>query len=229
MVPCSQATGEKSIIISACAMHPASPRLLSTISMWPVSSFQEAAAPPCLLPPRSAHSFRKPGGQGIGYGPQAGAPVDIPMEPRTPPPPGAPASARSPPSSPVSPRRASSEHVQLARELWFLRELARVQAAERTFLADLTRLLRRGVDASAGRVRRDDEWTSALPPEGADVFESFPPPRSPAAPARESAANDLLRDAEVARAQQRVTVRHPASTHTPFASICVRAHTMSQP
>lgn len=75
----------------------------------------------------------------------------------------------NPPSQPTSPppdysgRRARprlTEQIQIIRELWLLREQARVQAAERCFLSELEHLL-------SGR------------PYGIDVANAVPPPPPP--------------------------------------------------
>lgn len=135
-------------------------------------------------------------------------------------------------------RRTSSEQVQLVRELWLLRERARVQAAERNFLADLTRLLDRALPARRRASYSDahswvqhpransftDTSTETVlerdtQPEQQDVYESFPPPRDESAPIRELPSSFLQQEAQLAGAQHRVTVCTYATSLCSFAFV----------
>ena len=140
-------------------------------------------------------------------------------------------SATTPPASP-RPRRTRplTEQIQVIRELWLLREQARVQAAERRFLAELERLLSgRASQEDAPRppvhVRTMDDGPTRPPPpppppppgvatmfsvpaafvEDGPVFESHPPPRRESAPVREM-LGATEREVEQLRSRQRVTV-----------------------
>lgn len=127
----------------------------------------------------------------------------------------------------VTPRL--SEQIQVIRELWLLREQARVQAAERCFLADLERIL----SGHGGDSRRADVLHSSAvasttssaassssgfrslperrthrqgPLEDGAVYESNPPPRDEhSAPARER-PELVLQQVEETRQLERVTV-----------------------
>lgn len=106
----------------------------------------------------------------------------------------------SDPNRRVRPRM--SEHIQVIRSLWLLREQARVQAAERCFLADLERLL-------SARVRPSgfSTTTTARTVDAEHIYESVPPPRTQDAPVREQLSEQLL-EQELGQllSAQRVTV-----------------------
>lgn len=134
--------------------------------------------------------------------------------PRPPPLPPPPARADlplpSPRPSPPSPTRARappSEHVQVVRELWVLRERGAVRALERSFLMRLAQLLEGGVRTRAAR--GDSHWVREDDPHGPDEIDSDTDTPRPVARAREPPAGASRRDADAARAHARVTQLSP--------------------
>lgn len=146
-----------------------------------------------------------------------------------------PAPASPAPAPAARPRRTRplTEQIQVIRELWLLREQARVQAAERRFLAELERLLsgragtedaprppaqqpRRMHDGGGGGSRpppppppppvvTGDAFATGMYLQDGVVFESHPPPRRESAPVRES-RGAVEREVEQLRSRQQVTV-----------------------
>lgn len=150
-------------------------------------------------------------------------------------------------AAPVEPNRRPrpplTEQIRIIRELWLLRERARVRAAEQQFIAELERLLGRSAYApppppplshpsliSASSVAPP----IAPPPPAANssrlravieaaVYESHPPPRNDSSPVRER-RDSLMHSMEVLRARQPVTV---GSLSQPLSPPCAITYTQN--
>lgn len=126
----------------------------------------------------------------------------------------------SDPPSPVRARAPPSEHIQVIRELWVLRERGAVRALEPDFLMRLALLLGGGVRVREAR-REDASWVRASRPSSENDEPNIPvsegPVPVPGIP-RFVEASRIVRepplgtspDVDAARAQQRVTGLSPS-------------------
>ncbi len=137
-------------------------------------------------------------------------PFSLPLPPPLPtPPPRHDLPPPSPPLSPDSPTRARpppSEHIQVVRELWVLRERGAVRALEPDFLMRLAFLLGGGVRVR--EARRDSHWVRGGGRDENSVDDSQVGISSERA--RELPVGSARRDVDAARAQRRVSRLSPS-------------------
>lgn len=112
-----------------------------------------------------------------------------------------PAPTTQPRTAPVRARGPPSEHVQVVRELWVLRERGAVRALENSFLMRLAQIIDGGGERA--RVARGDSYW-VRPSENEDDTRPSSPTR-----AREPPAGASRRDADAARIHARVTRLSP--------------------